>query len=261
MRGARGDDREGYVMSELAKLPNVGAEDVPVKKFFIDNIPAVLWGKKSSKLIIAVHGNLSNKLDVPISLLAEVAVPRGYQVLSFDLPQHGDRKEEPTLCKVQNCVHDLSRIMDFASGYSSELSLFACSMGAYFSLLAYKDVSLRQSLFLSPVVDMDRIIENMMQWFDISKERLQTEQKIDTPVGQPLYWDYYCYVKDNPISVWQSPTAILYGSADNLCEYEIVSSFADKFGCTLEVLENGEHYFHTAAQLAVYRSWLQNNLR
>ena len=82
-------------MSKLAKLTDVDVEDVPVKKFFIDNIPAVLWGEKSSKLIIAVHGNLSNKLDVPISLLAEVAVPRGYQVLSFDLPQHGSS----TLCR------------------------------------------------------------------------------------------------------------------------------------------------------------------
>ena len=41
----------------------------------------------------------------------------------------------------------------------------------------------------------------------------------------------------------------------------VASSFADKFGCTLEVMENGEHYFQTAAQLAVYRSWLQKNLR
>ena len=227
----------------------------------VEGIPAILWGKETGKMVVAVHGNMSNKADEPIVLLAEAAISSGYQVLSFDLPQHGDRKEEPTLCKVQNCVHDLGTIMNYVRRGTKDVSLFACSMGAYFSLIAYRDVGLRQCLFLSPVVDMDRIIENMMKWFDISKERLQTEQKIDTPVGQPLYWDYYCYVKNNPISVWQSPTAILYGSADNLCEYEIVSSFADKFGCTLEVMENGEHYFHTAAQLAVYRSWLQNNLR
>lgn len=245
-----------------SKLQNsLSADAMPVTRIFIENIPAVLWGEKSSKLIVAVHGNLSNKLDVPIAILAEEAVLRGYQVLSFDLPQHGDRKAEPTLCKIQECVRDLTRIKGFASGYCNDLSLFACSMGAYFSLLAYQEVSLRQSLFLSPVVDMGRIIENMMTWFGISNERLQAEKEIDTPVGQTLYWDYYCYVKDNPIAVWRSPTAILYGSADNLCEFAVVSSFADKFGCTLDVMENGEHYFHTPAQLAFYRSWLQKHLR
>lgn len=68
----------------------------------INNIPAILWGEKSPKLFIAVHGNMSAKDDVPIALLAEEAIPSGYQVLSFDLPEHGDRKAEPVLCKVQN---------------------------------------------------------------------------------------------------------------------------------------------------------------
>ena len=57
----------------------------------IDNIPAVLWGENNRKLFVAVHGNMSHKNDIPISILAEETVPLGYQVLSFDLPQHGDR--------------------------------------------------------------------------------------------------------------------------------------------------------------------------
>ncbi|WP_371362021.1 IS1595 family transposase ISBth19 [Sporomusa rhizae] len=84
------------------------------QNLLIENIPAILWGEKNTKIMVAVHGNMSNKTDVPIAMLAEEAIPLGYQVLSFDLPQHGDRKEEPTLCKVQNCVQDLCKIMDFA---------------------------------------------------------------------------------------------------------------------------------------------------
>jgi alpha-beta hydrolase superfamily lysophospholipase len=134
------------------------------QNLLIENIPAILWGEKNTKIMVAVHGNMSNKTDVPIAILAEEAIPQGYQVLSFDLPKHGDRKEEATLCKVQNCVHDLSKIMDFVTRYSNDVSLFACSMGAYFSLLAYKDVSVRRSLFLSLIVDMSRIIDKMMMW-------------------------------------------------------------------------------------------------
>ena len=230
------------------------------QNLLIENIPAILWGEKNTKIMVAVHGNISNKTDVPIAILAEEVIPLGYQVLSFDLPQHGDRKKEPTLCKVQNCVYDLCKIMDFATRRSNEISLFACSMGAYFSLLAYKEVSIQQSLFLSPIVDMSRIIDNMMTWFHISKEQLKAEQEIQTPVGQTLYWDYYCYVKENPVACWKSPTAILYGREDNLCEFDVVSSFANKFDCALEVMDRGEHYFHTPEQLNFFRQWLKKYL-
>ncbi len=226
----------------------------------INNIPAVLWGEKSSKLFVAVPGNMSNKSDVPISILAEEAIPLGYQVLSFDLPQHGDRKDEPILCKAQNCFSDLCKIMDFAQTRATNIYLFACSMGAYFGLLAYKDIPLKQSLFLSPVVNMDRIIDNMMTWFNISEARLEAEQEIPTPAGQTLYWDYYCYVKENPVVCWDRPTAILYGKEDNLCEFNFVSSFAKEFNCDLKVMEHGEHYFHTAEQLSFLRQWLKEYL-
>jgi alpha-beta hydrolase superfamily lysophospholipase len=230
------------------------------KDLLIDNILAILWGENSSKLFVAVHGNMSHKADAPISILAEEAVSLGYQVLSFDLPQHGDRKNESTPCKVQNCVSDLCKIIHYAQTKTDDISLFACSMGAYFSLLAFKKIPLRQCLFLSPVVNMERIINNMMNWFNVSEEQLNTEQEILTPIGQILYWDYYCYVKENPITRWNSPTAILYGKEDNICEYDIVSSFSKNFSCDLEVMENGEHYFHTPEHLSFYRQWLADHL-
>lgn len=126
--------------------------------FKIGNIPATLWGKESEKLVIAVHGNLSHKEDAVIQLLANEAIQKGYQVLSFDLPEHGERKEEGTPCKVQICVSNLMEILEYARTQWKELSLFACSMGAYFCLLAYQNLALKKALFLSPVVDMDRII-------------------------------------------------------------------------------------------------------
>ena len=231
------------------------------QELLIENIPAVLWGESSEKIMVAVHGNASSKTDAPIALLAGEAVPRGYQVLSFDLPQHGDRINEPTLCKVQNCVQDIRRIMDFAAGQASQVSLFACSMGAYFSLLACQDLPVRQSLFLSPVVDMKRLIDSMMTGFGVSPERLRAEQEIALPIGQTLYWDYFCYVRDNPVTVWKSPTAILFGEADELTGQEEITSFAQRFGCSLTVMQQGEHYFHTPAQLDFYRSWLKKILR
>ncbi|MDD1686200.1 alpha/beta hydrolase [Methanoregula sp.] len=228
--------------------------------FKIGNIPATLWGKESEKLVIAVHGNLSHKEDAVIQLLAHEAIQKGYQVLSFDLPEHGERKEEKTPCKVQICVSNLMEILEYARTQWKELSLFACSMGAYFSLLAYHNLELKKALFLSPVVDMDRIISNMMVWFDVTPERLQEERTISTPVGQKLYWDYFCYVKEHPVDTWEVDTNILYGANDNLCEFDTISHFAEKFHCTLEILETGEHYFHTDEQLKFFTHWLHNHI-
>ena len=58
----------------------------------ISGIPAILWGPPSERVLIAVHGDQASKSDPCIALLAEVAVERGLRVLSFDLPEHGERQ-------------------------------------------------------------------------------------------------------------------------------------------------------------------------
>jgi hypothetical protein len=226
----------------------------------IEGIPAILWGKPSDKLFIAIHGNMSSKDDDVIVIFAEEAIEKGYQVLSFDLPEHGDRKSEDYLCKVQNCVSDLTAIVGYAQTISNNISVFACSMGVYFSLLAYRELPLEQCLFLSPVLNIEHIINNMMTWFNVSEERLKMEKEVETPIGQILYWDYYCYVKSHPIDTWDKPTAILSGSDDNISELDVVSDFARRFRCKLQVLEHGEHYFHTDEQLRYFRQWLRQEM-
>ena len=96
-----------------------------LENFRINDIPALLWGKKSNKVFIAVHGNLSCKEDEGIRMLAEKVVDKGYQVLSFDLPEHGEKKGDASyLCKVQNCVADLKRVMEYARENFEEVSLW-----------------------------------------------------------------------------------------------------------------------------------------
>ena len=59
--------------------------------------------------------------------------------MSFDLPEHGERKEDVNyLCKVQNCIADLKTIIEYAKKNYNKINLRACSIGTYFSLLAYK---------------------------------------------------------------------------------------------------------------------------
>lgn len=224
----------------------------------IEKIPSVLWGSTAKKLFIAVHGDQSSKADAAIAILAEEAVQKGYQVLSFDLPEHGDRKDESRLCNAQNCVEDLGNIINYAHTISHNISLFGCSLGAYFSMLAYRDEPIEQALFLSPVVDMKRIINNMMMWFDVSEEQLEREQEVSTPV-KTLYWDYYQYVLKNPID-WNKPTAILYGAKDNLCEFNYVNGFSERIYADITILGDGEHFFYTEKQLMFFQNWLKSKI-
>ena len=78
---------------------------------------------------------MSNKEDDVIKILAENATSKCYQVLSFDLPEHGERKyNKEYLCNVQNCVNDLKQIIEYSKKNYVEINLWACSMG---HILAY----------------------------------------------------------------------------------------------------------------------------
>ena len=232
-----------------------------IERIKINDIPSIIWGEKADKVFIAIHGNMSNKEDDVIKILAEKVTGKGYQVLSFDLPEHGERKNDITyLCKVQNCVKDLKQVIEYAKTKYEEIYLWACSMGAYFSLISYKDEDIKQCLFLSPVVNMKVIIDNMMVWSNTSEKELEEKQEIKTDFGQTLYWDYYKYVKENPIIKWNKQTNILYGNKDNMQEQTIIQDFSNKFNCELSILENGEHYFHTEEQLDYYKNWLDKVL-
>ena len=45
-----------------------------------------------------------------------------------------------------------------------------------------------------------------------------------------------------------------------MTERETIDDFARRFGGTVTVMENGEHWFHTEEQLAVLDAWLRREL-
>lgn len=110
-------------------------------------IPSILWGKGNNKLLIAVHGDQSNKENAIIEILAQNAIKKDYRVLSFDLPEHGDRINHDYECNPQNCVSYLIAIYNYETSLTSEIYLFACSIRAYFSLLAYHELKIKSTHF------------------------------------------------------------------------------------------------------------------
>lgn len=221
------------------------------------NIPAILWGTTSNKILIAVHGKQSNKEDTVIELVAQESVKRGYHVISFDLPEHGDRKGENYSLIPEHGVSDLKAVYDYATVIGKEISVFGCSLGAYLSLLAYHNKVIKQSLFLSPLVNMESLIHGMMQAFDISEDLLKEKRRIELPIGEVLDWDYYTYVREHPINFeWACSTSILYGANDVVIPWSEIEAFQKRYQAEVHVDENGEHYYHTEEHMQSVLEWL-----
>ncbi|MDO4614655.1 MAG: alpha/beta hydrolase [Lachnospiraceae bacterium] len=134
--------------------------------------------------------------------------------------------------------------------------LIANSIGAFFSMNAGIDNLIRKAYFISPIVDMEKLIGNMILWANVTEAELKAKGVIRTEFGEDLSWDYLCYVREHPIQ-WSVPTSILYGSSDNLTSLETVRAFAEKHGAALTVMEGGEHWFHTEEQMHFLDDWIR----
>lgn len=147
----------------------------------------------------------------------------------------------------------------YAKGYDSVL-LIANSIGAYFAMNALADKRISRALFISPVIDMEKLIEDMMTWAKVTERELQSQREIPTDFGETLSWEYLCYARKHRLE-WNIPTHILYGERDYLTSIERMSVFARRTGSTLTVMEGGEHWFHTEAQMQFLDGWIKEKIK
>lgn len=134
------------------------------------------------------------------------------------------------------------------------LTLISNSIGAFFSLSSL-DGLVDDTYLISPVVDMEKLIGDMMTWANVTEQRLEERREIATDFGETLSWRYLCYVREHPVE-WRVPTRILYGERDNLTSKETISAFAERVGAELTVMPGGEHWFHTAEQMRFLDVWI-----
>ena len=134
--------------------------------------------------------------------------------------------------------------------------LIANSIGAFFTMNAEACGKVEKAFFISPIVDMERLITDMMMWAGVTEDDLHQKKEIVTDFGETLLWEYLYYVKENPI-LWVVPTHILYGEKDNLTSIDTVRQFAVEIGAALDVMPGGEHWFHTEEQRAYLDEWIK----
>ena len=136
--------------------------------------------------------------------------------------------------------------------------LIANSIGAFFSINAGIDEMIQTAYFISPIVDMDKLITDMMKWANVTEQELELKGLIHTDFGEDLSWDYLCYVRNHPIE-WHVPTQILYGSKDHLMSIDTITDFVKKHNASLTVMQGGEHWFHTEEQMQFLDNWIKES--
>lgn len=145
----------------------------------------------------------------------------------------------------------------YAKAYDSVI-LIANSIGAYFTMLSLAEKNISQALFISPIVDMEKLIMDMMKWLNITEDELKSKKEVETEFGETLSWEYLSHVKNHPIR-WNVPTSILYGEKDNLTSKETITKFAEQISADLTIMGNGEHWFHTDEQLNFLDTWVKKS--
>lgn len=215
--------------------------------------PYLCYGQTSDQVCLFLHGQSGHKEEG--ERFAQIANPKGWQVVAIDLPQHGQRQggAEPFLPWV--VVPELEQVWQELQGRWKRIALRANSIGAWLAMLALAGKPVDTCLFVSPVVDMENLIQTMMTWAGVTEERLEREREIPTDFGQTLSWDYLKYVRQHPVHALSAHTNILYGDQDNLVPQPVVECFARAEGAHLTVYSGGEHWFHTPEQMKVMGTW------
>jgi alpha-beta hydrolase superfamily lysophospholipase len=150
--------------------------------------------------------------------------------------------------KELEAIKEIRIAVEELKGKYENVILIANSIGAFFSMIATPhfdhrsknagiDDMIQKAYFISPIVDMDKLITDMMKWANVSEQELESKGVIHTDFGEDLSWDYLSYVRNHPIT-WSVPTQILYGSNDHLTSLETITDFASIHNCLRKTNRN-----------------------
>ena len=197
-------------------------------------------------VIVYVHGKGGNA--------EEANYYRKFFNDDFDIIGFDYKSENPW-----NAKSEFSDYFDSIIPEYNKTILIANSIGAYFSLISLADKKIEKAMLISPIVDMERLILDMMTWANVSEEELSIKKEIETPFGETLSWEYLSYVRKNPIH-WNIPTGILYAEKDNMTSISTITDFSKKINANITVMPGGEHWFHTKEQMDFLDNWIKSNI-
>ena len=139
-------------------------------KLEVAGIPAVLYGKRSRRVYLYVHGKNGSAAEA--ARFARTACPAGWQVLAVDLPEHGARKDSPEKLVPWVVTRELQAVYARMQPVWKHIRVYGVSIGAWFAMQALQTQQPEKALLVSPIVDMEKLILDLMQQAGVTEEQL-----------------------------------------------------------------------------------------
>lgn len=123
------------------------------QKLTIAGVPAILYGSRSRRVYLYIHGKNGCKEEA--ERFANTACACGWQVLAIDLPEHGSRKNGPEKLVPWVVIPELQAVYARMQPVWPHIRLYGVSIGAWFAMQALQAEKLEKAMLVSPAVDME----------------------------------------------------------------------------------------------------------
>ena len=224
------------------------------EELLLDGIPALRWGEPGGRAVIGVHGQFSNKHDPVMARCGDVIASWGDQLITFDLPAHGDRQDDKAFTHM-DASPEVRAFARLARSQSTEVSLLANSIGAYFSLCDTPAGTFERAWMVSPLLDLEYYIRDIMAEYSVTDEQLEAQTVIDTPRGV-LERSYLRFVEEHPARL-NAPSWIIRGDQDEVVPLNALSRFVGAPGVELVQVEGGQHFLGQPPHLDTVVAWFE----
>ena len=201
--------------------------------------------KRKDEVILFVHGQGGNagEADYYRPFFPES------DVYGFDYQAANPWEAEPEF------MAEIKRL----SGKYRTIRLIATSIGAYFSMNAGIGAYVEKACFISPIVNLERLIMDKIRRAGTTEEELKRRKVIPLEFEEDLNWNYLQYVRGHKIN-WEVPTEILYGSRDHLQSIDTIREFAERTSAKVTVIEGAEHWIHTEEEMKLLDQWMKESV-
>ena len=224
------------------------------EELLLDGVPALRWGKPGGRAVVGVHGQFSNKRDPVMAQCGDVIASRGDQLITFDLPARGDRQDDKAFTPM-DASPEVRAFARLARSQSIEVSLLANSIGAYFSLCDTPAGTFKHAWLVSPLLDLEYYIRDMMAEYSVTDEQLEAQTVIHTRRGV-LDWPYLRFVEEHPVKL-DTPSWMIRGDQDEVVPLDTLSRFVGAPGVELVQVEGGQHFLGRPPHLDTVVAWFE----
>ncbi len=217
---------------------------------------------KIEKVLVMCHGFSGSKNSDTIKMMAEKLITLNIAVVALDLPCHGESQVAEDEFNLKNTVEDIYIVTMYASKLSKHVSIFATSIGAYFTLNLLQDnhFNYEKVILKSPAICMDEIFFNG-GIITCTLEQLKERGSVYAGFGRQvkISYDTLIELKKNRLLEKYNKNyniLILHATEDDTAPIEDAVEFAEKKeNVCIKKLVGGDHRLKTEEQ----RKWVYEN--